>query len=170
MYTEPTIVHWPRRRKLQYSSEQKKLLAAKAGWVECKRSRHNLPWNIYIWPTVHYEARADMRIFHENLKKLSLSQMLPYFAEKFTTWKVIAVFWYFILVFLFFSWEKGGKCYLLSCNPVRKVKKTLVITFFKNMKISFSSQLGQDCNEWNRAIFLHNFHLWRAKVYWKTKN
>ena len=45
-----------------------------------------------------------------------------------------------ILVFcfsIFFSNEKGWKCYLLSCNPVCKVKKMLVITFFKNMKVVF---------------------------------
>ena len=45
-----------------------------------------------------------------------------------------------ILVFcfsIFFSNEKGGKCYLISCNPVWKVKKMLVIPFFKNMKVVF---------------------------------
>ena len=66
------------------------------------------------------------------------------------------------LVFFFLSLEKGEKCCLHSSNPVRKVKKLLVTAFFKTIKKKISWQLKQDCNKWNRAIFLQNFHLWRA--------
>ena len=53
-------------------------------------------------------------------------------------------FLYFGILFNFlFSWEKGGNCYLLLCYPVRRVKKTLVITFVKNWNLVFLHNLNR---------------------------
>ena len=87
----------------------------------------------------HYEARADMSIYHEVEGKWFLAHILANMVKKFTKWECMWVFTEEKYVSFFFLHKKKGEYFdLLAWNPVRKVRKTLVI----NIKIIFPSQEG----------------------------
>ena len=74
------------------------------------------------------QGRTRGFFLFKTLNKGFLSNVII-FSWKVHHMKVNCCIWVFNFS-CFFSSQKGGNCYLRLGNPVRRVKKTLVITFF----------------------------------------
>ena len=108
-------------------------------------------------------VRAPISISFRKEKKVFHSKISSNMVEHFTTWKEMSSLWY-ENVFNCPSWEKGEKCYFLSCNLWSINRKAFVKSFSKILVI-FSSQLNFTLMK--QGIITIS---WGVQLNWKTKN
>ena len=64
---------------------------------------------------MHYEARADISIFHKKGEKLFVGEILTDLTENFSSWKKDAYLGFKKIFKLLSLQEKGENLYFLSC-------------------------------------------------------